>query len=81
MAELDIGTDILTYFDVGFTGISDALEDQVTVMEVVLGESLLTPGLQTSVRVHSAMHRLPAKNLDEYKNSIMSIFIDRPYRF
>ena len=78
MAELDIGTDILTLFDVGFTGISDALKDQVTVMEVVLGESLLTPGLQTSVRVHSAMHRLPVKNLDEYKNTMMSIFIDRP---
>ena len=78
MAESNIGSDILTLFDVGFSGISDSVKNQVTVMEVVLGESLLTPGLQTSVRVHSSINELPPKNLDEFKNTIMSIAIDRP---
>jgi hypothetical protein len=47
-------------------------------MEIVLGESLLTPGLQTSVRVHSYHHNLPIKVLDIFKNSPISITIDKP---
>lgn len=74
----DEDTDIYTNFDVGFSGVSDALTQQTTVEEVILGESLLTPGLQSSVRVHSSIHELPVKNLDEYKDTIMSIEIDKP---
>lgn len=74
--------DLHTNFEVGFDGISDFLTNQITVEEIVLGESLLTPGLQTSVRVHSAIHEISesrqVKNLDEFKNTIMSITIDKP---
>ena len=74
----DEDVDIHTNFDVGFSGVSDSLTQQTTVEEVILGESLLTPGLQTSVRVHSSIHELPVKNLDEYKDTIMNIEIDKP---
>lgn len=50
---------------------------QVTPVEVILGESLLTPGLQTSLRVHSYSHVLPIKNLDIYKGSIMDVNLKR----
>ena len=70
--------DLLTQFTVGFSDISDALTDQITVQEIMLGESLLTPGLQTSVQVHSSLHEFPVKNLDEFKNTLMSIEIDKP---
>lgn len=49
----------------------------MTPMEVILGESLLTPGLQTSVRVHSAFHKMPVKSLDAYKGATVSINLDR----
>lgn len=75
----DEDIDFYTNFDVGFDGISDSLINQITVEEVVLGESLLTPGLQTSVRVHSSIHELPVKNLDEFKNKQMSIGITKPF--
>ena len=74
---MDEGIDILTTFDVGFSDISDSLIKQITVQEVMLGESLLTPGLQTSVHVHSSINELPVKNLDEFKNTIMSIDIEK----
>lgn len=50
----------------------------VTAAELILGESLLTPGLQTSLRVHSYSHNLPVKNLDVYKGSSMEIVLTRP---
>ena len=62
--ENEIG--FLTKFDVGFDGIPEHLTRQITVQEITLGESLLTPGLQTSVRVHSSIHELPVKNLDDF---------------
>lgn len=77
MAEDDIDTDFNTDFEVGFSTVPDSLLDQITVEEITLGESLLTPGLQTSVRVHSYFHYLPVKNLDLFKNTIMSIRIDK----
>ena len=77
MAEDNDDTNFSTEFDVGFPGVSDSLLDQITVEEVTLGESLLTPGLQTSVRVHSYFHYLPVKNLDEFKNTIMTIKINK----
>ena len=50
---------------------------QMTAMEVILGESLLKPGLQTAVRVHSYLHVLPVKNLDMFKNSTLDIVMQR----
>lgn len=75
---LEDAQDIYTYFNVGFSEISDELTNQITVQEIILGESLLTPGLQTSVRVHSSIHELPVKNLDEFKDTLMSIEIEKP---
>jgi hypothetical protein len=49
-----------------------------TEFEVMLGESLLTPGLQTSVSVNSYMHSIPIKDLDMFKNSVLRIKINRP---
>lgn len=78
MISESLSDDILTYFLVGFDGISDNLTKEITVQEIMLGESLLTPGLQTTVRVHSSIHENPVKNLDEFKNATMSIVIDKP---
>lgn len=58
--------------------VSDKNLDQITPVEIILGESLLNPGLQTSVRVHSYIHNLPIKNLDEYKGKNIFLYIDRP---
>ena len=80
MAETDIDTDIYPIFEVGFEGVTESTKDQITIEEITLGESLLTPGLQTSVRVHSYIHTLSPdpKNLDEFKNSLMTIRIEKP---
>jgi len=79
MAEQDFRNEegTLANIKLAFSVNSEVL-DQVTPQEIILGESLLTPGLQTSVRVHSYIHNLPVKNLDDYKNSTMSIDIERP---
>lgn len=58
----------------------------MTPMELVLGESLLTPGLQTTLRVQSSIHDvnrgsgmgpIQVKNLDNYYGSIMLLRIYR----
>lgn len=77
----DQSNDYLTLFEVAFSGISEILRTEVTVQEIMLGESLLTPGLQTTVHVHSHKHELfgsQVKNIDEYKGSTMSIDIHKP---
>jgi hypothetical protein len=51
--------------------------DQFTPMEVFLGESLKTPGLQTSVVVHNDLHFLPIKNLDIFKGATIEIDLER----
>lgn len=69
---------LLASFSLSFEGVSDAAITQFTPMEIVLGESLLTPGLQTSVRVHAWKDNLPVRNIDEFKDRIMDISINRP---
>lgn len=59
-------------------GVSAGVMNEVTPVELILGESLLTPGLQTSLKVHSALHSIPAKNLDEYRGTSMKVEIERP---
>jgi hypothetical protein len=70
--------DQLTKLDITVAGTSGNLMDQMTPVEVILTESLLTPGLQTSVKVHSYFHNLPIKNLNEFQGSRIHINIDRP---
>ena len=70
----DIFTDMKITVGVG----GSSVLTELTPVEVILGESLLTPGLQTSVRVHSYIHTLPIKNLDDYKGKNVFIELDRP---
>lgn len=70
--------EVLSSIKLEFGGISPFITEDFTPMEVVLGESLLTPGLQTSVKVHSFFQGVPIKNLDEFKAAEMVIFIERP---
>lgn len=45
---------------------------QNTIKEINLTESLLTPGLQTSVTMQSAIYIPPGKNFDRFKNKTLS---------
>jgi hypothetical protein len=68
----------LTSFELAWEGVSANLLKEFTPMEIILGESLLTPGLQTSVRVHAYSHILPIRILDEFQNKKMIITMKKP---
>jgi hypothetical protein len=53
-------------------GIPLALND-FTYNEIILGESLLTPGLQTSVICHSYKNNIPKKDFDALKGAIVTV--------
>lgn len=74
--------DILASFVYGFTGgnvagSSNSTLRDLTVREITLAESLLTPGLQTSIKFHSGIH-IPEKNYDDFRNSEINLKIERP---
>lgn len=69
---------ILSTVSISVPGASQGLVTDLTVREVNLVESLLTPGLQTSVKLHNFIHSSPNKNLDEFKNKMVDIEIERP---
>jgi len=72
-------SDLLTSIEVDFEGVdANKLFSDFTVREVVLVESLLSPGLQTSVKAHSYLHNLPTKTFDDLKGALMKIKITRP---
>jgi hypothetical protein len=71
-------SDQLAILDVSIPGVSSSLMDQMTPVEVLLTESLLTPGLQTSVKVHSYFHNLPIKDLNQFSGERVRINIQRP---
>ena len=64
-------------FTVAFEGVSDTTLSDMTPREVILGESLLTPGLQTSITFDSYTHTL-GKDFDEFRNSTVNINIQAP---
>lgn len=68
--------DILTNIIIGFSSGQSNLQD-FTVKEIMLGESLLTPGLQTSIKVHSYLHNVPNKDFDLFKGSSVGIELER----
>jgi hypothetical protein len=69
-----INTDeLLTSFEVAVTGSTTEEFADLTPMEISLGESLHTPGLQTSVKFHSYIHNLPIKNFDDMKGADITI--------
>lgn len=59
--------ELLTSFGIEISGKSAEEFQDFTPMEISLGESLWTPGLQTSVKVHSYIHNIPRKNYDDLK--------------
>lgn len=82
--DLNYNDKSLVSIAIGFTGSGDltTVMEQLTPMEIILGESLLTPGLQTAVRFHSALHHLGAqskspKNLDALKGSAITIQLEK----
>jgi len=84
--EIPDSTQLEVNFAVSFGDILPENARDVTIREVTLGESLLTPGLQTSVLVDSFLHvsadnqgkGSPPKNFDNFKDKIMGIVIERP---
>ena len=70
--------DILTSLVVNIEGAGEDLLKDFTVREVMLAESLLTPGLQTSVKIQSYIHSTPIKNYDVLKGRNIAINISRP---
>lgn len=79
MAEID---SIFADFDVKFSPTSGTLNlEDFTIQKVMLGESLLTPGLQTTVVAHSFRHNIVPfpKNHDTFKNAVVNINITRDF--
>ena len=54
-------------------GISGQTFNDITVKEIILGESLLTPGLQTAVTLQSWVYSDPQKIWFDYKDKEMTI--------
>lgn len=70
--------EILTNVSVDFLNEGDLVLNDFTIREVILAESLTTPGLQTSIKAHSYIHNLPIKNFDKLKGATVRIKVDRP---
>jgi len=70
----------LTSFEVNFPGVPPEVFNEITPREIILAESLLTPGLQTSVKLNSYVHTLPSslKMFDKFKGAQMQIKITKP---
>lgn len=78
MAETESqGNDLLAEITLECPSIDPNVLQQLTPVEVILGESLLTPGLQTAIRLNSYHHWLPVKDLNEFKNKEIRIDIKR----
>jgi hypothetical protein len=79
-------SDIRTFLEVEFVGIQPDNAVDVSIKEAILSESLLTPGLQTSVVIDSHLHMsmldskqvARTKNFDDYKEKVMNLKITRP---
>ncbi len=85
-ANIPTEADIRTTLEVEFIGIKPENAADVSIREAILSESLLTPGLQTSVVLDSHLHVSiksstelhPTKNFDDFKQKIMNIRVTRP---
>lgn len=67
-----------TSFEISFDGVNDPLFADLSAKEITMTESLLTPGLQTSMTFHSFFHNPIIKVLDNFKSSIANIRVVRP---
>lgn len=59
-------------------GVPEAILNDFTIHEIVLVESLKTPGLQTTIKAHSYLHNDPNKILEGWKNAIGELKFTRP---
>lgn len=57
----------------GRVSISGVTFDDITLKEIVMAESLLTPGVQTALTLQSFIHSKNPKNFDTYKNKDMTL--------
>ena len=78
-ADLENRPEVMARASVEFGGDVTASEmEDLSVVEVSLGESLLTPGLQTAVKVHSYFQNRDVKNLDNFRQADIFCTINRP---
>lgn len=68
----------LTSMVAAIVGANDELIDEVTINEVSFTESLLTPGLQTTVYLQDTIHTDYFRNLDDYRGKFLEIHVERP---
>lgn len=67
---------------VGFSiGNAEVELNETTIKEITLGESLLTPGLQTAVTLQSSIYFPSGKNFDRFKNEPIRFSLIREYTF
>lgn len=71
----EYGSDYLATMEVGF-GVDKNTLTEFSVREVTLSESLLTPGLSTSILVDAYVHY--PRNYNEFKNTNVGVTITRP---
>ena len=67
-----------TSFEVSFDGTNDYLFRDLSAKEITMTESLLTPGLQTSMKFHSFMQTPIIKIFDNFKSAVANIKVIRP---
>lgn len=67
-----------TSFIVTFDKTNETLFDQLNPKEITLTESLLTPGLQTSITFQNFIHTPTIKILDNFKSAIVNVLLSKP---
>lgn len=70
--------DILTSVDVAFEGADSSIVSDISWTQVVLAESILTPGLQTSIKLNNNSNFLNGKNFDSVKGIPLYLKMTRP---
>jgi hypothetical protein len=70
--------DFLTDLKISIPGIDPNVIEEFTVNEVTMTESLLTPGLQTTLSVQSKVNTPTAKDLSKFANKDVTILAQRP---
>lgn len=71
-------TSAKTSYTMTFDGINDDLFIDLSVKEMTLTESLMTPGLQTSMTFHNFIHTPTIKVLDNFKSAVVNLYFERP---
>lgn len=67
-----------TSMEVSWDNIPEKNLQDFTIREVILSESLLSPTLQTSIKVQSYIHSTPRKSFDDFKGAYVNINVKRP---